>query len=120
MKITDVILPKIINYYVSDNCMQKIKDTLLFGSNVYQEKNDLHVTTENDFDAFDALKLIKSKSERITLGEQMKFEYEMDISMPNGHLFQFKLDDGREINCSLNIVHILDNNDIKLVFKIIK
>ena len=120
MKVTDVIFPKIINYYVSNNCIYKIKDAFLYKTKVYQDANDeLVFISENNFEVFDALKLFKNKTEKITLGEQMKFEYEMDISMPNGHLFEFTLDSGRHVFCNLLSVNNLNNNDIKISFKII-
>ena len=118
MKITEVILPKIIDYYVSDGCAEKIKQAIL-NSTVEEKEDKLILITNNDFEVFDALRLIRCKTEKVTLGEQRKYEYELDVSAPNAHLFSLKIDD-KSIDCTLIGVNNLENSDLKIVFMIVK
>lgn len=119
MKITEVILPKIIDYYVSDGCAKKIKQTIL-KSIVEKNGDKLILTADNDFEVFDALRLIRCKTEKVTLGEQRKYEYELDVSAPNAHLFTLKTDYNSNIECTLIGVNNLENSDLRIVFAITK
>lgn len=119
MKITEVILPKIIDYYVSDGCAEKIKHSIL-NSTVEKIDDKLILVSGNDFEVFDALKLIRCKTEKVTLGEQRKYEYELDVSAPNAHLFTLKTDDNSSFNCTLICVNNLENSDLKIMFMIAK
>lgn len=117
MVVAEVILPKIISYYISDSCIEKIREKVI-GHILIPKEDKIVIEATNDFEVFDALKLIKSKTEKMTLGDQHKYEYEMDISIPDGHLFEFILTDDSVVKCTLISVHNLENSDLSLTFKV--
>src|SRR5574344_1938855 len=118
MEIKEVVLPKIIDYYISDSCAKKIEQSIL-SSAVEKFDDKIVLVSNNDFEVFDALRLIRCKTEKVTLGEQRKYEYEMDVSAPNAHLFTLKVDD-TPIECTLIAVYNLENSDLKMTFVIVK
>ena len=118
MRIISVDLPKIIPYYLSKKSIEllnkKIKDC-----EVKRINDELHFYRENDLDLFNILSVLKTKTEKVTAGNQFVYEYELDINIKNGHLFHVELDDGNNYNISLFHIGNLTNSDMHIIFKIV-
>src|SRR5574344_219793 len=113
MIIEQVILPTIMNYYVSADCMTRIKDKLIknIHTDIYDEH--LYIDIEPDPEFYDAMKFFLSKTEKITIVNSRVYEYELDTCNPRGRLFMFNIDN---IFYSASLYSII-LNDPKLSLK---
>ena len=117
MKIRNMVLPKIIPYYLSPQSIQLLTEKL-YESNIEIKDNELHVYRDNMPELFDILNLLKKKSEKITNGDSNLFEYELGISIPNGEIFTFTLDNDVVYYTSLFYISNLVSSDLHIVYKI--
>ncbi len=117
MKIKDMVLPKIIPYYLSPQSIQLLTEKL-YESNIEIKDDELHVYRDNMPELFNILSLLKKKSEKITNGDSNLFEYELGISIPNGEIFTFTLDNNVVYHTSLFYISNLVSSDLHIVFKI--
>ena len=119
MNIKDITLPVMINYYVNSKFIPYLKDKLLH-ANFVEYPDMIHAYLENNIVVFRSMKIILDKSERITLGNQTKFEYELDVTAPTANVFYFTMEDcNSEIAC-LTYIGNLANSDLHLIFRKIK
>lgn len=119
MKIKSILYPDFINYYVSAKIISHVNVSLLEGK-CQIDNNRLHVYAPNKEDSvFDALRTIKQKSEKTTIGNKYVYEYELDTTSPNENTFIITLDDGTKYRCVLIHVGVNETNHIHLIFKFI-
>lgn len=117
MKIKNMVLPKIIPYYLSPQSIELLTEKL-YESDIEIKHDELHVYRDNMPELFDVLNLLKKKSEKITSGDSNLYEYELGISIPNGEIFTFTLDNNITYNTSLYYMNNLVSSDLHIVFKI--
>lgn len=118
MNIEEVELPILANYYFSERIIESIINMIKFPKKVEIENNHLHLYIEDNPELDDCLILIKKKSEKITNGDKYIFEYELDISIPNGNVFLFKIN-GKIYKCLLFSGSHSENGDIHIIFNIL-
>lgn len=112
-----MVLPKIIPYYLSPQSIELLTEKL-YESDIEIKHDELHVYRDNMPELFDVLNLLKKKSEKITSGDSNLYEYELGISIPNGEIFTFTLDNNITYNTSLYYMNNLVSSDLHIVFKI--
>ena len=116
MRIDNVTLPDICDYYIKNDKLDYIKECLK-GSKCNIKDSTVLVTRDQDKVLLQLLHTIKSKSEKIAIGDKSVYVYELDLSVSDGHLFELKI--GKE--CYKATIYSI-NNDIKgkmrILFKI--
>ena len=118
MKILFVQLPKILEYYVSPNIQAQINECL-DTAEVSINGNILEANITNNSEVYEALKIIKDKMQTTTIGNGKKlYEYELDVSIKDGHIFIFTLDDNNSYVCNLYDLKLDMYNNIHLKFTI--
>lgn len=118
MKILSAQLPKILEYYVSPNIQNQINECLNTAE-VNIDGNILEASITNNGEVYEAFKIIKDKMQTTTIGNGKKlYEYELDISIKDGHIFIFTLDDNNSYICNLNDLKLDKYNNICLKFTI--
>lgn len=118
MKIDNVDLPSICKYYIAERYMNLLKKSMIL-SDITISGDVLHCNIKYDESIFYVLKTILDKTEKITIGDMLKYEYELDIGSGNdGHIFTIHIH-GEEvpIRCFLYSVYS-DQNLIKMDFGI--
>ena len=78
MKIENVDLPCMCKYYIAERYIDLLKGSLLH-ADVIISGDILHCNMRYDETIFYVLKTILDKTEKITIGDMLKYEYELDI-----------------------------------------
>lgn len=118
MKIENVDLPCMCKYYIAERYIDLLKGSLLH-ADVIISGDILHCNMRYDETIFYVLKTILDKTEKITIGDMLKYEYELDIgSGTEGHIFTFYFHQETPVHCSLHSVYS-DEDKIKMDFGII-
>jgi hypothetical protein len=81
MKIVNIKTPIVLGYYLSDKYKELIQEKCRNGHCEIPEgdSSQLYMVIDYDSDLFAAFKLYLSKTEKITMGAQYKYEYELGI-----------------------------------------
>lgn len=117
MKIENVDLPSICKYYIAERYIDLLKRAICL-SEIEISGDILHCNMKYDESIFYVLKTILDKTEKITIGDMLKYEYELDIGSGNdGHIFTIYIHDKDLIHCSLHSVYS-DHDKIKMDFGI--
>lgn len=112
-----VTLPEMTKYYITDEYKDMLIDRLMKG--YYDNRQfEFNVYCDNDVILFDILRIIISKSEKITLGDQMKCEYELDTKNPTMNIFKFVYDD-HTVEAALRFVSIACTDKMQMNFIIV-
>ena len=77
MKIENVDLPCMCKYYIAERYIDLLKGSLLH-ADVIISGDILHCNMKYDETIFYVLKTILDKTEKITIGDMLKYEYELD------------------------------------------
>jgi len=119
LKVREIVLPKLTEYYISKRVMDLVVNNL---NNADMRINDgkIHTFSERDIEVEQSMLLIRKKSEKITAGNRFMYEYELDISIRNGHEFIIRSDENGEYRCTLLFVCHSDNNRLHCAFSILK
>lgn len=117
MKILNVGMPMVFGYYADKNDINLLESEMFEG--YCEEYNDkLYCTIKNTPSIFNFLQDYRSKTEKITLGNQYKYEYEFGVKEYKGDkIFIIHTDDCHFHKCTLESMS-LDNDLIILIFKI--
>lgn len=116
MKITNLKLPEMASYYICDDMLEQMRTKLLFNSDASVFGKEITLTMTNDNQLYKLLLSLKLKSEVITVGNRFAYEYELDINIPGGHLFEFDINGN---TYKAYIYFILSEFDtLKVTFKI--
>jgi hypothetical protein len=118
MQIKEVSMPLIMSYYIREDVCKSIHDSIINGK-TYLSEPYLNVYTTNDNDIADSLRVFKDKTIMITVGNQRKYEYEMDISSPNGHLFTLIDEANASYRVEINYIDVQSDNEVHINFKIV-
>ena len=116
MRIDNVTLPDICNYYIKNDKLDYISDSLK-GSKCSIKDSTVLVIIDQDKVLLQLLQTIKSKSEKITIGNKLVYMYELDLSVSDGHLFELKI--GKE--CYKATIYSINNDTkgkMRILFKI--
>ena len=119
MKITNIQLPEMVNYYDKSLDMQSIAEKFAESyARVLEDK--LSISMTYDHTIYTVLKFIKEKTEPITIGngKLRAYEYELGYTGNNGHIFLL-VADGRDYYCTLDSLHNTENGDLYIEFQII-
>ena len=110
MKIVELTMPLILDYYVVKNNIDYSRHKLLtFDAQL--DDNYIIIDLDDDFIIYEVMKMIIIKTEKITVGNQLKYEYELDIhSSRDSHLFKFLFDNGVEVKAKLISIKERDNH----------
>lgn len=119
MKVIAVELPKMLPYYFSEASIELLEEKIK-ESEVNIIGDEMHFYRENTIDLFNILTILKSKTEKVTAGNQCMYEYELDIHIHDGHIFKITLDDGNTYNTIVFHIGNLENSDLHIIHKIRK
>lgn len=123
MKIQNIGTPLVLGYYYSKDDIDNIIS--LFKEGFYNETNGkLYLTVDYNTLLEESLRLYKSKTEKITPGNEYVYEYENDVDeIKDDKVFIFHTEEGKFYKCELDASYI-DMNPIQgtivIVFDIIK
>ena len=115
MKIVSMKLPKFVSYYLSENVIDEFTNTLL-NSNIEIRDDKIYLYSNNNIDITNMLLVLKNKSERTTLGNKCLYEYELDINIPDGHIFEFITDNGNSYKGTLLHVGNTKSGELQIIF----
>ena len=119
MKIQNIGTPLVLSYYYSKDDINQI--VLLLKEGYCNETNNkIYFTVDFNPLLEESLRLYKSKTEKITLGNGYKYEYEIPTEeRKDDKVFIFHTEDGKFYKCELDASYI-DNQTIVIIFNIIK
>ena len=116
MTINSVSMPKVLDYYISPKYKELLNEKFVTG-HCEIDRDKLYLVIDYDPDLFACLKLYIDKTEKITLGNVYKYEYEHDVKEFSGDKdFVIYLEDGAHI-CELDSSN-MDNENIVIIFKL--
>lgn len=124
MKLKNIILPKIVDYYISPNNIEFLNNYLKDQEFVIKERNNsnyISLFMDYNSDILGILRTIIDKTERVTVGDMYKYQYELDMgSGCDYHIFEMSNSEGYNFKCILTSSFIDNKNKmIEAVFKII-
>jgi len=123
MKIVNIKTPLVLGYYLSEKYKELIQEKCRNGHcEIPEGSNDqLYMVIDYDSDLFAAFKLYLSKTEKITLGDQYKYEYDLAIKgSAEDIIFEIEVESGIIYRCILEYSNIETSCTILLIFKIQK
>lgn len=123
MKLKNIVLPKIIDYYISPKNIEFLNDYLMNQDFIIKERSDsncISIFMDYNSDIFGILKTIIDKTEKVTVGDMYKYQYELDMgSGCDYHIFEVS-NSKDTFKCILTSSFIDSGNQkIEAVFKII-
>ena len=122
MKIVNIKIPVVFDYYLADKYKELIQEKCKNGHCEIPEgsKDQLYTIIDYDSDLFAAFKLYLNKTEKITKGDQFMYEYEMALKgTEQDTVFEITVDNGRQYECKLEFSNIESSCTILLIFKIL-
>lgn len=122
MKIVNIKTPIVLGYYLSDKYKELIQEKCRNGHCEIPEGADdqLYMVIDYDSDLFAAFKLYLDKTQKITLGDQYKYEYDLAIKGSDQDIiFEIEVENGNKYKCKLEFSNIENSCTILLIFKIL-
>ena len=80
------------SYYICEDTLEQMRTSLIINSTAVVFGKEITLQMTNNDQLYKLLLNLKLKSEIITVGNQFAYEYELDINIPGGHLFEFNID----------------------------
>ncbi len=121
MKIVSIKTPLVLGYYLSDKYKELIQEKCRNGHcEIPEGSNDqLYMVIDYDSDLFAAFKIYLDKIEKITLGDQFKYEYDLGIKRSEEDtIFEIEVENGSKYRCELEYSNVETSCTILLIFKI--
>ena len=122
MKIVNIKTPVVLGYYLSDKYKELIQEKCRNGHCEIPEgdSSQLYMVIDYDSDLFAAFKLYLSKTEKITMGAQYKYEYELGIKgTEEDIIFEIETENLSIYRCKLKFSNIENACTILLIFDIL-
>ena len=118
MKIINFGTPMVMSYYFSENELNRFKELCKKGY-CSEFEGRLYYTLDYSNEVYRIIRIYRSKIEKITLGNQYKYEYELDKEECKGDkLFVIHTDNCHFYKCTLESSGLEKNSQILLVFNI--
>ena len=123
MKFVEVSSPEVMSYYVAPKFRKLIKDKFIAESNSYIADNELYVVIDYDSDLYSAFKLYIDKTEKITLGDMYKYQYELGIPKEDSNkddmLFKITTDGGSILNAKIKNSYMDEKDTMVIIFTLL-
>jgi hypothetical protein len=119
MKITNIHIPEMAQQYMGCLDMQSIAEKFSEAF-IKVEEDRLTVYMKDDPYIGDIMRLIKEKTEPITIGNGKfrAYEYELGYTENTGHIFLIAVE-GKDYYCTLDSLYHSENGDLHIEFRII-